>query len=440
MNLRSIASDQNLLFSSVLLIPFSMTLSGLILIFLLLKTLRDELPSGLVPPYLSRLWYLFLITSLVQGIFTVKPLLHYAGLIGHYLIYWLIFLLTGKIIRTRTDTFRLLKIISLAGLILALIGILAYAGMLMEIRYFYISEYREYLVNLSTVYYQDRARGFYMHPNIFGAIVMLTLIITVGVNQLTPLPPLLQIEGEREGPKPNNPVGNGLEPFRGGQGDLGNSKGINRVKPLCRGVLYTPYFIQFLAIFLSKSRGAILSSLFSLMLLQAGNRRNRKFLLLITGSLVLVILFNYQTAIKLFSSLTDFNYHSNSSRIAVWEISLDIIRSFPFGIGILNYEQIYPFYLVNKAEYLPHAHNWYLQTLIESGVIAGTIFLLFFLSLVLHLYRNLGPELRFIPVSLTGLVIFSLSDYVLSDTRLCVFLTLIIFSGFSLAGKKNLSH
>ena len=60
------------------------------------------------------------------------------------------------------------------------------------------------------------------------------------------------------------------------------------------------------------------------------------------------------------------------SRLDFWRDSLLIVRDHPFGIGLRNYEKVFPVYNVSllSDNQLLYAHNDYLQLLIEAGWIA----------------------------------------------------------------------
>ena len=57
------------------------------------------------------------------------------------------------------------------------------------------------------------------------------------------------------------------------------------------------------------------------------------------------------------------------SRLSIWRDSLPIIKDHPLGIGLRNYEKVFPVYNISNLsdKLVDHAHNDYLQLLIETG-------------------------------------------------------------------------
>ncbi len=56
-------------------------------------------------------------------------------------------------------------------------------------------------------------------------------------------------------------------------------------------------------------------------------------------------------------------------RIKIWQDSLSIFKDHPFGIGLRNYENVFQVYnrTISSDKIVIHAHNDYLQLLIETG-------------------------------------------------------------------------
>lgn len=68
--------------------------------------------------------------------------------------------------------------------------------------------------------------------------------------------------------------------------------------------------------------------------------------------------------------ITPENY-AVAERLAHWQAALNMVSASPWlGIGVGNYEVVYPAYrLINWLEPLGHAHNYYLNILAEAGII-----------------------------------------------------------------------
>ena len=76
-------------------------------------------------------------------------------------------------------------------------------------------------------------------------------------------------------------------------------------------------------------------------------------------------------------------------RIAHWQAALHMARSNPIlGVGLGNYEVVYDRYrLINWKEPLGHAHNFYLNTLAETGVLGLAAYLAFWLVIIIVTWR-----------------------------------------------------
>jgi O-antigen ligase len=388
-----------ILFLSILALPVNMTLSGIFLLALLIMTLVNRSPGKTpVPLFILKIGLLFIIFSLVQGIFALNPLFHYAGLIGHYLIYALVFWMLGKTVRSYADLKKLTVTVAFAGALASIIGILAYCCLQLNRQFFFVPLYGgDYLLNLKLGEYDMRASGFAMNPNNLACFLILTIFVT------------LVLFDDR-------------------------SKLIPGIKNNFYAILL---FLQVSCLILSGSRGGIIY-LFTGFILYYFFRPG-KYITLVTflAGFVLIFSFNFGNYTRLLSTVTDPHFSSNEHRINVTKTAMEIIRDFPMGVGILNYENIYPYYKPANQKYLPHAHDWYIQTCIESGILGALIFFIFFFAMVVYIFAIL--EIKYAGIFL-GLMIFScfnITDYVLTDNRICILLTIMLFVGLKLAKLEN---
>jgi putative inorganic carbon (HCO3(-)) transporter len=93
------------------------------------------------------------------------------------------------------------------------------------------------------------------------------------------------------------------------------------------------------------------------------------------------------------ASITDFSDTSISTRFVVWAIALEIIRDFWFsgvGVGTAAFQAIYSRYNSLYGFVAMHAHNFFLELLVEIGVFGTLIFLWFLLSYFVRGLRSLG--------------------------------------------------
>jgi len=86
--------------------------------------------------------------------------------------------------------------------------------------------------------------------------------------------------------------------------------------------------------------------------------------------------------------INDANY-SVLERLAHWQAAREMARYHPLlGVGFGNYEAVYPAYaLINWPYPLGHAHNIYLNTLAETGIIGVVAYLGFWISVVWFTWR-----------------------------------------------------
>ncbi len=121
--------------------------------------------------------------------------------------------------------------------------------------------------------------------------------------------------------------------------------------------------------------------LFSLMLLP-GAARIRRYALL-AGALALIACVLFLTNSPISGDISGSDLRSFRSRADIWQGTLELIRqTFPAGTGLGSFETVYP--LTEdpgevRSRYTNHAHNDYLQVVLELGL-AGALLLLAFLA------------------------------------------------------------
>lgn len=137
-----------------------------------------------------------------------------------------------------------------------------------------------------------------------------------------------------------------------------------------------------LAIILSLSRGAMISTclsllIFTIFLIIKGNSKNKGFLFILF--LIVVIFsvnwFGWDRIFERFERMQSDRGEIYDARLDFWKDSATIINKHPLtGIGFGNFGAIYPRYRSFNPESevsVLHAHNDYLELLTEGGVIAG---------------------------------------------------------------------
>ncbi len=180
------------------------------------------------------------------------------------------------------------------------------------------------------------------------------------------------------------------------------------------------------AAFYSGSRAAWLCLLFTLPLacLPYALQSIKKLFCCLCCALVLVAAFNASAKFgNRFVSITDTEADwSNLTRLHLWHVSLLTAKEHPLGVGLGEYKEVTERYY--KAKYStqrlplnhPHAHNVYIMTLVESGLLglAGLLYLylsVFYRNVRAYLARR-SPYALMLATGVLSLLIFGLTDVV----------------------------
>jgi O-antigen ligase len=123
------------------------------------------------------------------------------------------------------------------------------------------------------------------------------------------------------------------------------------------------------------------------------------------------------------ASLFDPAYTSNASRLEIWQAAWQMICDWPWtGVGILQVESQYGGYQIGR-ENVAHLHNLYLQTVVESGLLASG----FLLLVLVYLLQRM--RLREVRAALLAYAVASLFDYTLADLRVSLYLAALLAIG-----------
>jgi len=153
------------------------------------------------------------------------------------------------------------------------------------------------------------------------------------------------------------------------------------------------------SIFLSYSRGGIISMLISLcflaIMLAFQNTRQNTYILL--PMITIFILFSvgwfgWDFIFERFEKIRNAEGLIHDTRLLLWKDTLDIIKQFPIsGTGFGTFVDIYPGYRsVPERLIFNHAHNDYLELLANAGLIGAGLFAWFMISLfrtVIRVFR-----------------------------------------------------
>jgi len=151
-----------------------------------------------------------------------------------------------------------------------------------------------------------------------------------------------------------------------------------------------------LSIFLSLSRGGILSLCVSLSLLgfllsrRISSQKGR--LLLITTIIVILYAvgwFGWTPVFERFRAIRTLQGEISELRLDIWKDSLGIVRDFPLtGTGAGSFMHVYPAYRTIRGDGIAdHAHNDYLELLTDGGLIGAGLFAWFMAAVLMQSYQ-----------------------------------------------------
>lgn len=154
------------------------------------------------------------------------------------------------------------------------------------------------------------------------------------------------------------------------------------------------------SIFLSLSRTGIISLCISMIIFgllivyRTGNKR-RGFTIIFVCLLIILAVgwFGWQPIIERFESIKNAEGDIAEQRLVIWKDSLQIIKDFfVTGVGLGNFMNIYPAYRSILGDAIAeHAHNDYIELLVDGGIIGFVLFLMF---LFIVLYKSFKVYLK----------------------------------------------
>ncbi len=174
--------------------------------------------------------------------------------------------------------------------------------------------------------------------------------------------------------------------------------------------------ITFLAIsaglLLTQSRGAILGALVAVALVTALLSPKMRLACWMVGLIALAFAaVKGQELLQTFlnSDVNSSSVHSLLQREELWSRALDAGSDFAFtGIGLGSFPDVmprlYPVFSVTITADVPHAHNLYLQTLVEMGFPGLILYLAFYMVLAFVLIRRIRMQPKANRVMAVGLL------------------------------------
>ncbi len=177
-----------------------------------------------------------------------------------------------------------------------------------------------------------------------------------------------------------------------------------------RGALLFLSMLGALALFFTLSRAGLMGFLGSMAFWYINEKRREgqrgvSFALGVLLSLLIV----YAFWIGVGPMMDRFNTAGQDLRIHVWQNCLPIIKDYPLtGTGFNTFEQVFPIYRdITLPVTFAHAHNEYLEMLIEGGIIGFILFLWVFFKPVVWSINSSSLLTR---ASLTGIVAISIHN------------------------------
>jgi len=146
-----------------------------------------------------------------------------------------------------------------------------------------------------------------------------------------------------------------------------------------------------------------------------------------------------------------FHNYSDKSRQFIFVKSLKILSEHPLtGIGIGNFHDVYPLYILPGEETLPeevsrpwHAHNLFLNMAVEMGIPGLIAFLWFLLNIFRQICMSVPGNMEYKEIlygliaGLTGFLIFNQIDFVMGDVKSGLYFFIILAFSAGLSMKRN---
>ncbi|HBY20399.1 MAG TPA: hypothetical protein DEG71_05220 [Clostridiales bacterium] len=203
--------------------------------------------------------------------------------------------------------------------------------------------------------------------------------------------------------------------------------------------------IILVCLLLTYSRASLLGLIVSFLTIGVLNYA-QALIILIPLAIISLVLFAPRVLERL---LTSFNTKdtSISSRVTLWQDVIQMIRNFyltGIGFGVTAFSGMY---LLYRHQYLSalHAHNLYLEILVETGIIGFLVFIYFAFSVVVNFIKNYqGAGNKFNKYiilgclsAFLGILVNGFAEYTWSDFRVVSMFWLVVGIGVSLTKKRE---
>lgn len=259
------------------------------------------------------------------------------------------------------------------------------------------------IFGFTKIYYIEDATGTYINRNHFAGLLEMLAPLTLGI--------LLGELGRRR---------------RGPREASARAAGEGRAYPV--PILGFALVLMTLGGLYSRSRMGLAVTLVSLLFvagMASVSARRARILLVTVGLLAVVGLYGawigFHPVKERFEELSEAGGGDLGFRVQAWRETLGLVRDYPvFGTGLGTFELVYRRYQASRLAYrLDHAHNDYLEFLVETGAVGAVllfapIFCLWYFTARAGV-RSPDPQLTYLAFGVSGsilaLLLHSLVDF-----------------------------
>ncbi|MBI4640377.1 MAG: O-antigen ligase family protein [Candidatus Tectomicrobia bacterium] len=284
-----------------------------------------------------------------------------------YLAYMAVFFIIVNTVQTRRQVNRLLWVMVLTGAFVAIYGVL------------------QYITGETTIWGETRrihtqaVNGTYINRNHFAGLMEMCIAAALGLT----LALATQYEWARDR----------IDPLKRVILDIFDTPEIQK-----QIMLVFLMLVIGLSLFFSFSRGGILSLLFSLILLGGILSLRKSWTYALYFLALPITLFLVMIWVGIDPLADRFGEISEPLEDGRWQVNsatLSLIRDYSlFGAGLGNYKYLFARYQPTQfaTVFVDHAHNDYLETSADNGLIAFSVIIIGLLSLLWVVLRNVGRE------------------------------------------------
>ncbi len=124
---------------------------------------------------------------------------------------------------------------------------------------------------------------------------------------------------------------------------------------------------------------------------------NIRFILALIAGIIALPFVLPQTIINRFTSIGNMQDSSTKYRLSIWQSSWEVIKDYwykPIGQGAEAFNKVYPLYAQSGVG-TQHAHNWFLQTTIETGLIGILSILICVFRAIQYIFNGIKKAKEF---------------------------------------------